>query len=71
VILKVDNEGRQVIQWLCDIALKAQGVQALQNVLNVFNNTKELKDGNPGDGTYPRLVSEESGGEDGGSELPD
>lgn len=69
MIIRVDQEGQKAIEWMGHVVLKALGNEALQNMVTIYGGVK--LDGNPGDGTYPRLVSEESSGEIGDSQLQD
>jgi len=42
MIIKADEEGKKVILQLCDIALKASGLQNLKGVLEVINKVELL-----------------------------
>lgn len=36
----VDEQGKQMLQQMCDVALKAGGLQNMQAVLSVLNSIK-------------------------------
>ena len=43
MLIQVDKEGKKVVDSLCDIALKVGGIQNLQMVNIILENTKEIK----------------------------
>ena len=43
MIIKVDKEGKTVITSLCDIALKQQGLQSLQGVIDVLRSIELIE----------------------------
>ncbi len=43
MVIKVDEEAADLVKQMCDISLKAGGLNSLQGVLMVVNNLQILK----------------------------
>ncbi len=44
MIIMVDKDGVIAINQLCDAALKLDGIKALDGIIRILNNTKEIKE---------------------------
>ena len=42
----VDQEGKQALEWLLDVALKTQGLNAYQNIKGIEQSVQLLEDPN-------------------------
>jgi hypothetical protein len=56
MLIYADSDGRKVIQELCDVALKAGGLQNFNRIGTILNSIQPL-DQVPGDGTVHPIKS--------------
>lgn len=43
MIIKADQEGTAVIQQLCDVALKVDGLKAMQGIANILQKIEKIE----------------------------